>query len=112
MILQSKENMAKYNVKYIKSCRKFLDNLEVYNPELYKRFSKMIDDVLENPFKSKFKKLKDSNKDRRNRYGDYRVVYFVEGDTVFVTKIEWRKNVYKNDPGCPKLSKKKLKSIH
>ena len=96
----------------MKSCRKLLDDLELYNPKLYGKFSEMIDEVLENPFKSKFKKLQYSDKDRRNRYGDYRVVYFVNKDTVFVTKIEWRKNVYKNSPGCPKLSKKKLKSIH
>lgn len=104
--------MSKYNVQIIQSCKELLDGLKKYNETLYNHFSDMIDEILENPFRSKFKKLTGSDKDRRNRYGDYRVVYFVYDNTVFVTKIGWRKNIYKKPKGCPKLNKKKLRSIH
>lgn len=103
--------MAEFNVKYIKSCKKLLNNLEKYNPKLFNEFSSMIGEILENPFKPKFKKIQGSDKDRRSRLGDYRVVYFVSNSTVFITKIGMRKNIYKSPLGCPKLSKKKLKSI-
>lgn len=104
--------MFKYKVRFIKSCKKLLDDLEIYNPHLFKKISKMIDEILEDPFRSKFKKLKDRDNYRRNRYGNYRVVYFVIESTVYISRIELRKNVYKIKTGCPKLSKKKLKSIH
>ena len=104
--------MSKYDVKYMKSCRKLLDDLEIHNPKLHKKITMMVDEILENPFKSKFKKLKDSKRNRRNSNGDYRVVYFVDDGTVFVSKIGLRKYVYKRNPGCPKLSKKKLKSMY
>ena len=103
--------MSNFNVKYIKSCKKLLNTLEKYNPRLFNHFTNMIDEILEDPFKPKFKKIQDSDRDRRNRFGDYRVVYFVKDSTVFITKIGFRKNVYKSPPGCPKLSKKKIRSI-
>lgn len=40
-----------------------------------------------------------------------RIVYFVKDDAIFITKIGLRKNVYKIDVGCPKFSKKKLRSL-
>ncbi len=29
--------------------------------------------------------------------GDYRIIYFVERETIFITKIDLRKNIYKSN---------------
>ena len=104
--------MSNYSVQVNNSCLEFLNDLERYNVSLHNQLCDTIREICSNPFKSKYKRLENSEKDRRARSGHYRIIYFVNEDTVFITKIGERKNVYKNSLGCPKLSKKKLKSIH
>ena len=70
-----------------------------------------IKEVISNPFKSKFKRLENSYRDRRARSGDFRIVFFVSNSNILITKIGLRKNIYKMDIGCPKLSKKQLRSL-
>ena len=103
--------MNKYKIQVINSCQDFLDDLKKYNLPLHTQLCDTIKEVISNPFKSKFKRLENSDRDMRARSGDFRIVFFVSNDTIFITKIGLRKNVYKMDVGCPKLSKKKLRSL-
>ena len=103
--------MNNYKIQVINPCKEFLDDLKEYNVHIHNQLCDTIREVMANPFKSKFKRLENSDRDRRARSGDFRIVYFVKNDTIFITKIGLRKNVYKMDVGCPKLSKKKLKSL-
>ena len=103
--------MNEYKIQIINPCQEFLDDLKEYNLPVHDQLCDTIKEVISNPFKSKFKRLENSDRDRRARSGDFRIVYFVKDDTIFITKIGQRKNVYKMDVGCPKLSKKKLRSL-
>lgn len=103
--------MSKYKIQIVASCQDFLDDLKKYNLPLHTQLCDTIKEVISNPFKSKFKRLENSDRDMRARSGDFRIVFFVSNDTIFITKIGLRKNVYKMDVGCPKLSKKKLRSL-
>lgn len=103
--------MSKYKIQIIAPCQDFLDDLKKYNLPLHTQLCDTIKEVISNPFKSKFKRLENSDRDMRARSGDFRIVFFVSNDTIFITKIGLRKNVYKMDVGCPKLSKKKLRSL-
>ncbi len=103
--------MNNYKIQVINPCQEFLDDLKEYNAPIHNQLCDTIREVIANPFKSKFKRLENSDRDRRARSGDFRIVYFVKHDVIFITKIGLRKNVYKMDVGCPKLSKKKLRSL-
>lgn len=78
-----------------KEYREFLDELKLINPKLYGRICDKIREIGLNPFKSKFKNLKNTDDYRRARLGDYRIIYFVEGNNVLITCIGLRNNVYK-----------------
>lgn len=103
--------MNKYKIQIIAPCQDFLDDLKEYNLSVHTQLCDTIREVISNPFRSKFKRLENSDRDRRARSGDFRIVYFVKNDTIFITKIGLRKNVYKMDIGCPKLGKKQLRSL-
>ena len=103
--------MNKYKIQIINPCQEFLDDLKEYNVPIHNQLCDTIREVMTNPFKSKFKRLENSYRDRRARSGDFRIVFFVSKSNIVITKIGLRKNVYKMDIGCPKLSKKKLRSL-
>ena len=103
--------MNKYKIQIINPCQDFLDKLKEYNLPIHTQICDSIGEIISNPFKSKFKRLENSDRDRRARCGDFRIVFFISNNMIFITKIGLRKNVYKMDIGCPKLSKKQLKSL-
>ena len=103
--------MSDYSLQIFWSCQDFIDGLKEHNPPLHTQLCDTIKSILDDPFASKFIKLKDSEKEWRARSGDYRIVYFVKNGVVFITKIALRKNVYKKGAGCPKFSKKRLRSL-
>jgi len=80
-----------------KGYREFLEELKLSNPKLYKRLCDKIREIRSNPFKSKFKNLKNTDRYRRARLGDYRIVYFVEGNNILITRIGLRSQVYKRN---------------
>ena len=80
-----------------KEYREFLDELKLTDSKLYKRLCDKIREIRSNPFKSKFKNLKNADGYRRARLGDYRIVYFVEGNNIPITRIGIRAHVYKKD---------------
>ena len=59
-----------------KEYREFLDELKLTDSKLYKRLCDKKREIRSNPFKSKFKNLKNADGYRRARLGDYRIVYF------------------------------------
>ena len=103
--------MNKYKIQIIAPCQDFLDDLKEYNLPVHTQLCDTIREVISNPFNSKFKRLKNSDRDRRARSGDFRIVFFVSNSNILITKIGLRKNIYKMDIGCPKLSKKQLRSL-
>ena len=103
--------MNKYKIQVINSCQKFLDGLKEYNTPIHNQLCDTIREIISNTFNSKFKRLKKSDRDRRALSGDFRIVFFVSKSNIVITKIGLRKNVYKMDMGCPKLSKKQLRSL-
>ena len=103
--------MNKYKIQVINSCQKFLDGLKEYNTPIHNQLCDTIREIISNPFNSKFKRLRNSDRDRRARSGDFRIVFFVSKSNIVITKIGLRKNVYKRNIGCHKLNKKKLRSL-
>ena len=91
----SKNLKNKYKLFIFKESKKFLDELIKLNPNLREQLCEKIREIQVNPFKSKFKKLKNSNGYRRARSGDYRIIYFIEDNKIFIIKIGLRKSVYK-----------------
>ena len=79
--------MSKYKIQIVASCQDFLDDLKKYNLPLHTQLCDTIKEVISNPFKSKFKRLENSDRDMRARSGDFRIVFFVSNDTIFITKI-------------------------
>lgn len=70
--------MNKYKIQIIAPCQDFLDDLNEYNLPVHTQLCDTIKEVISNPFKSKFKRLENSDRDRRARSGDFRIVYFVK----------------------------------
>ena len=82
---------------FSKEYREFLDELKLSNPKLYERLCNKIREIRSNPFKSKFKNLKNTEGYRRARLGKFRIVYFVEGNKILITRIGLRSHVYKKN---------------
>ena len=80
-----------------KEYREFLDELKSNDSKFYGRLCDKIREIRSNPFKSKFKNLKNTDGYRRARLGNYRIVYFVEGNNILITRIGIRLQVYKKD---------------
>lgn len=62
----------------VREYREFLDEIKSTNPKLYKRLCDKIREIRLNPFKSKFKNLKNTDGYRRARLGKYRIVYLLK----------------------------------
>ena len=80
-----------------KEYREFLDDLKLSNPKLYEHFCNKIREIRSNPYKNKFKNLKNADGYRRARLGEYRIVYFIEGNNILITRIGLRSQVYKKN---------------
>ena len=80
--------MNGYKIQIIKSCQRFLDDLKEHNIVIHSQLCDTIKEIIPNPFNSKFKKLRNSNRDRRARSGDFRIVFFVSNNTIFILKCE------------------------
>lgn len=88
--------------------REFLDELKLTNSKLYERLCDKIWEIRSNPFKSKFKNLKNTDGYGRARLDDYRIVYFVEGNNILITRIGLRSHVYKKDYAVKNFTIKKF----
>jgi len=80
-----------YKIEWTKKASDNLDSLDNFTS---KRIVKKIDELLINPFSKDVKKLKEM-KGYRLRVGDYRVIFDIESNSIFILKIGHRKNIYK-----------------
>ena len=72
---------------------KAYDSLNKLEPIISRRILKKIDELSENPFSKDIKRLKGSS-DFRLRVSDYRVIFFIEKETIQILKVGHRKNIY------------------
>lgn len=72
---------------------KAYDSLNKLEPSISRRIFKKVEELSENPFSKDIKRLKECN-DFRLRVGDYRVIFFIEQNTLQILKIGHRKNIY------------------
>ncbi|HLC32147.1 MAG TPA: type II toxin-antitoxin system RelE/ParE family toxin [Candidatus Nanoarchaeia archaeon] len=70
-----------------------LKNIEKIESSITRRIVKKIEELSENPFSKDIKRLKGSS-DFRLRVGDYRVIFFIEKETIQILKVGHRKNIY------------------
>lgn len=79
-----------YKIEWTKKAQDSLGELDNFTSQ---RIAKKIDELSINPFSRSVKKLK-GIQGHRLRVGDYRVIFYVEGNSVFILKIGHRKNIY------------------
>jgi mRNA interferase RelE/StbE len=70
-----------------------IHNLEKLESSITRRVIKKVEELSENPFSKDIKRLKAST-DFRLRVGDYRVIFSIEGDKIYILKVGHRKNIY------------------
>ncbi|MEK6926092.1 MAG: type II toxin-antitoxin system RelE/ParE family toxin [Nanoarchaeota archaeon] len=70
-----------------------LENLEGLENQISGRITKKVNELVENPLSKDIKKLK-GLAGYRLRVGDYRVIFDIEKDTIFILKVGHRKNIY------------------
>lgn len=70
-----------------------LDELNKLESSISKRIVKKIDELSENPYSKNIKKLKGIG-GFRLRAGDYRVIFEVEKNKIYILKVGHRKNIY------------------
>ena len=70
-----------------------LQNIEKLENSIGRRIVKKVEELSENPFSKDIKKLKGIN-DFRLRVGDYRVIFYIEKDTIIILKVGHRKHIY------------------
>jgi mRNA interferase RelE/StbE len=73
-----------------KKARSELDKLEI---DIARRIILKVKTLSENPFSMDVKRLQGRD-DFRLRVGDYRVIFSIEGNNLFVLRVGHRKNIY------------------
>ncbi|MBI4869264.1 MAG: type II toxin-antitoxin system RelE/ParE family toxin [Candidatus Wallbacteria bacterium] len=73
--------------------------LDGFEPKLYRQVMRRVLSLREVPEPASSEQLKNTRQDghavRRERSGDYRILYYVTADTVVVLEIGDRKDVYR-----------------
>ena len=75
-----------------KKARSELDKLEI---DIARRIILKVKTLSENPFSMDVKRLQGRD-DFRLRVGDYRVIFSIEGNNLFVLRVGHRKNIYED----------------
>ena len=75
-----------------KKARSELDKLEV---DIARRIILKVKTLSENPFSMDVKRLH-GREDFRLRVGDYRVIFSIDGNNIFVLRVGHRKNIYES----------------
>ncbi len=69
------------------------DSLNKLENNISRRIYNKVEELSGNPFSKDIKKLKGIN-DFRLRVGDYRVIFYIEKDTIIILKVGHRKHIY------------------
>jgi mRNA interferase RelE/StbE len=75
---------------------KAYEELNKLEPSISRRILKKVDELSENPYSKDVKRLKGMVA-YRLRVGDYRIIFEISGNTIFILKVGHRKNIYDND---------------
>jgi len=70
-----------------------LQNLEKLESSIARRIIKKVEELSIEPFSKDIKRLKRTN-DFRLRVGDYRVIFYIEGDSIQILKVGHRQHIY------------------
>ena len=86
--------MGSYEIQWKGSAERDLRNID---PKQIPRIIQAIEFLVDNPFLSQCRKLRDSERDYRIRVGDYRVVYQVDTKTKVLTiyHVRHRREAYR-----------------
>ena len=71
-----------------------LEDLERLDKEIAQRIFKKVDNLRES-FKSVDIKRVQGTNSFRLRIGDYRIIFEIQGDKIYILKVGHRKNIYK-----------------
>lgn len=77
-----------------KSVLKQLKHYKKKDPIAYKIINKKLDDIKEDPFNIRYKKVVTYPSYKRAKKGDYRICFKVVGDVIYVGRIEDRSGAY------------------
>lgn len=81
-------------IEFKRAALKQLKNYKKKNPVAYKLIYQGLEEILENPNNSSFKKIKRYPKYKRARKGSYRICFKVEDNCIYVGRIEDRSKAY------------------
>jgi len=70
-----------------------IQNIEKLESSTAKRIIKKVEELSENPYSKDIKRLK-GIEGFRLRVGDYRVIFEIEGNIIYVLKVGHRKHIY------------------
>ena len=79
-----------FNIEWTEKALKDAEKLE---KSLFLRIFKKVDELREDPFSKDIKRLKGETSFRL-RVGDYRVIFEIAKDVIFILKVGHRKNIY------------------
>jgi mRNA interferase RelE/StbE len=79
-----------FEIEWKAGAQKELLKLE---PSIAKRIFNKVDELKENTFSKDISRLKGRN-EFKLRIGDYRVLFFIEGNKLSILRIGHRKNIY------------------
>ncbi|AMK15559.1 type II toxin-antitoxin system RelE family toxin [Methanobrevibacter olleyae] len=81
-------------IEFKRSALKQLKYYKKKNPIVYKLIYQGLEEILENPNNTSFKKIKKYPKYKSARKGHYRICFKVEENCVYIGRIEDRSKVY------------------
>ncbi|MDE4078667.1 type II toxin-antitoxin system RelE/ParE family toxin [Methanosphaera sp. Vir-13MRS] len=81
-------------LEFKRSALKQLKYYKKKNPEAYKIIYKKLEEIMENPNDSSYKKVKKYPQYKRARKGDYRICFKVLNNCIYIGRIENRSKVY------------------
>lgn len=83
--------MSQYLIKIVPKAEKEIEGLD---PKAQDRIFSKIESLSKNPLSVQVVKLKNTDC-YRVRVGDYRIIYEIDNDVIYVLKVGHRKDVYK-----------------
>ena len=86
--------MGSYEIRWKASAGRDLRNID---PQQIPRIIQAIESLVDNPFPSRCRKLRDSERDYRIRVGDYRVIYQmdVKANVLTIYHVRHRREAYR-----------------
>ena len=81
-------------LEFKRSALKQLKNYKKKNPSAYKIIYKKLEEILNNPYDTQYKKIKKYPSYKRARKGKYRICFKVSNNCIYIGRIDDRSKVY------------------